>query len=116
MIVSFHNELDIRWRNDIQEWEMLSPLWCNIDERRVIIPKGFTHDLSSIPRILRSIIPQIGPQNRASVLHDYLYSNHEPRAYADRAFLAGMKFDGVGYFRRWTMYCAVRAAGWVKYV
>ena len=81
----------------------------------ITVPDGFRHDLSSIPRLFRSIIPQIGNQNRASVLHDYLYVM-EPewctRRIADAIFLEGMKADGVNWLRRNIMWAAVRAGGW----
>ena len=116
---AFHDELDLRWDTKVQEWQMLGPLRTTflLDGvvQMITVPVGFYHDLSSIPRVFRSIIPQIGNQNRASVLHDWLYvtePNWMSRKLADRLFLEGMKVDGVNWLRRNIMYAAVRAGGW----
>jgi hypothetical protein len=39
----------------------------------VTVPKGFTCDLTSIPRIFWSLLPPDGPYAFAAVIHDYLY-------------------------------------------
>lgn len=55
--------------------------YCYVDGRFFndgnvrIIPKGFVTDLSSIPKIFRSLISTSGKTKRASVVHDYLIRN-----------------------------------------
>lgn len=96
-------------------WLVLAPLVWD-DGRRITVPAMFETDLASIPRPLRNFFDVNDKTRRAAVLHDWLYSGQcVPRAEADRLFLRAMAADGVGWAQRWTMYCAVRAAGWRYY-
>lgn len=106
------------------DWVLVEPLavtWAAGDypgfpDNRIEVPAGFVNDLSSIPRAFRSIIPVVGLQNKPSVIHDYLYENRlGARDLADRFFLDAMRDVGVNWMRRWTMYWAVRAGGWVAW-
>ncbi len=110
--------VDLHWDNATGDWRLHKPIkaaWQNGGTAfHFEVPAGFHTDLSSIPRVFRSIIPQVGRQNRASILHDWAYEDGVPgmkRAQADRMFLDVMKFDGVGWLRRKIMYAAVRAFG-----
>lgn len=53
------------------------PLWWERhaigSDEMIIVPKGFTTDLASIPWFLQWFIPLSGRHNLAAVLHDYLY-------------------------------------------
>jgi len=83
------------------------------------IEESFTTDLASIPRVARSIIPQVGKHLQPAVVHDWCYEKSrtsEPmgltRAEADMLFLEGMKNPaGVWWLRRNIMYGAVRTFG-----
>ena len=98
------------------QWELLRPYSAVWDTGRIDVPAGFKTDLSSIPRIARSIIPQIGDQNGPSVIHDWCYRFHwETRALSDALFLAGMIFKAVNWLRRNIIYSAVRTGGWVTW-
>jgi len=81
-----------------------------------IIPVGFKTDFASIPRAARWLIPVNGKHRLAALVHDYRYQKAAiPRLGADLMFLAMMKEAGVGYVKRYAMYYAVRAFGWLHY-
>lgn len=94
-------------------------------EYRLIVPAGYRTDLSSIPRLARSIIPVVGRQNGPSVLHDYIYEpldndrpegEHQLQGWtkrdADALFLAACKAAGVNWLRRNIMWAAIRFGGY----
>ena len=67
-------------------------------------PRGMFTDLSSVPKLLWSLIGPIGPHLEASILHDYLYmgwtdfrtkARRQDWVFADTMFLAGMKTSKV---------------------
>ena len=81
---------------------------------RITINKGFDFDGASISKPLWSIIgsPFTGNYVRAALFHDGLYACCTlDRKLSDDIFLDLMKEDGVGYFKRYSMYLAVRAFG-----
>lgn len=87
----------------------------------ITAPRGFINDLASIPRLFQSLIPKVGRHRGAAVIHDWLYYKRGQyslrrkltRKQCDQVFLDGMKTANVWWLRRWTMYQAVRAGGWV---
>jgi len=98
------------------QWKLLRPYSAIWHWNRIDVPTGFVTDLASVPRIARSIIPQIGDQNGPSVVHDWCYRNHwKTRALSDGLFLASMRIAGVNWLRRNIIYSAVRAGGWVTW-
>ena len=85
---------------------------------RITINKGFDFDGASIPKPLWSIIgsPFTGNYVRAALFHDGLYACCTlDRKLSDEIFLDLMKEDGVGYFKRYSMYLAVRLFGSSSY-
>ena len=85
---------------------------------RITIDKGFDFDGASISKPLWSIIgsPFTGNYVRAALFHDGLYAGEVlDRKVCDDIFLDLMKEDGVGYFKRYSMYLAVRAFGYRAY-
>ena len=97
-------------------WELLKSYSAVWDGGRIEVPEGFQTDLASIPRIARSIIPQIGDQNGPSVIHDWCYRfRWKARPISDALFLATMKVKAVNWLRRNIIYAAVRAGGWVTW-
>ena len=107
------------------EWLLFSHLqyWTLVKGKPELIevPAGFRTDLASIPRLVRSFIPQNGRHRRAAVVHDYLYryagrqDHHWTRKQADDVFREAMEVDGVPGYRRFLMYSAVRSWGWNKW-
>ncbi len=52
-----------------------------------VVPKGFTTDGASVPRMLWVVFSPAGVLFQASVIHDHLYSNAiKTKSYADNAF------------------------------
>ena len=70
--------------------------------------------------VLAVLIQKLGRQNKAAVIHDAIYQDVVPgfrftRAEADQVFLDGMKDAGVGKFKRYVMYYAVRLGGFASW-
>jgi hypothetical protein len=82
---------------------------------KVTIPKGFITDFASTPRVLYSIFPPIGIYNKATLVHDYLYSKKceldVSRFNADLYFLQAMEVLGVKKWKRIIMFATVRLFG-----
>jgi len=81
----------------------------------VIIPEGFITDFASTPKLLYSVFPPIGIYNKATIVHDYLYSKEcsliISRLEADKYFLQAMAVLGVEKWRRSLVYFGVRLHG-----
>ena len=103
---------------DATNWKLLrsyTVLWTN---GGLTASVGFITDFASIPRIVRSIIPQMGNQNGPSIIHDLCYrmgGKYLSRAEADMLYLLAMKVAGVGWWKRNTIYLGVRSGGWVSW-
>lgn len=122
----FHGPLDLR-AVPPNKWKLLIQFTYTTvitnEPYLIVIPEGFINDLASIPRIFRSIVPQIGKHRGAAVVHDYLYSRKGKmkggvtltRKQCDKIFLEAMKVAGVRFTRRHVMYQAVRVGGWVLF-
>jgi len=117
--VSYSAEPRLTWHAVSRAWELTETfevVWKGhlSDPVRFSVEAGFITDLASIPRAVRSIIPQIGRHIQPSIVHDWCYESKTnlTREEADLLFLDGMKSVGVRWFRRQAMYRAVRAFGW----
>lgn len=75
----------------------------------IVVPKGMTTDLTSVPRFFRNIIGRVGPHLEAAIVHDWLYvawqlQDREPtRAdwkFANRVLYAGLKSAKVSWITR----------------
>ncbi len=78
------------------------------------IPKGFQTDGASIPRFAWRVIghPFESEYIEVFVEHDYDYQTGRiPRDVADQKMLDGLKAKGCGFFKRYTIYWAVRLFG-----
>ena len=76
----------------------------------IIVPKElFLTDLASIPKLVRWLYSPSGKYTRASIIHDFCYSQRDiKRKTADKIFRKCMKLDKVDFFTRWIFYFAVR--------
>lgn len=87
----------------------------------VTCKKGLVFDGASIPKSLWNKVgsPFTGNYTNAALIHDGLYKTHKTdKQTADSIFLDLMKVDKVGYFKRHTMYYAVKWFGkssWKSY-
>lgn len=101
-------------------WELLEDFYVRIDSESgdapwvVCIPKGFSTDLASVPRIPGAYLLFGNKARRSAILHDYLYSRRWPRETADLVFREAMKQE-VNTFSRYTMWLAVRIGGAAYY-
>lgn len=78
----------------------------------ITVPKGFTTDAASVPRLFWSFLPPLGRYTKAAVVHDYLYRTHlKTKEDADKIFLWLMEDLGVEKVRRIAMYYAVKLFG-----
>jgi hypothetical protein len=60
--------------NSINKYELLKTLKIELSNGKIItIPKGYTWDLSSVPRFLWWLLPPDGDFQIGALIHDYLY-------------------------------------------
>ena len=84
-------------------------------KRAINVPVGFVTDFASIPKFLW-FFPYWAKNNKASLLHDYLYYDHLlSRAEADQVFYEAMlvmfRHHKSGKLVAWVEYWAVRVFG-----
>lgn len=88
--------------------------------RYIIVPKGMTTDLTSVPRWARSIVGRVGPHLEACIVHDWLYiawqlQDREPTKadwkFANRVLYAGLKAAKVSWVVRTGIKIAMEAPG-----
>lgn len=99
-------------------WQLYTPLVyaSALLRRTVSVPKDFITDFASVPRIPGIWWIAGGMADEAAVIHDWMYNRKVgTRKIADKVFLEAMKASGVSFWRRYTMYAAVRALGWRYY-
>ena len=90
--------------------------YVNKEGEKIVVPKGFTTDLASVPWPASMIIPKSGRFNSAAVIHDYLYfSKLYTRQKADLIFYQAMQVLGVSFIKRWVMYHSVRTFSWMAW-
>ena len=113
--MSFQTELCLKVIGH-QAYEVTEPLVYDNGLLIIQVNPKFDFDGASIPRGLWSIVgsPMTDGYQRAGCLHDALYaSEYFDRQMCDDLFLEAMESDGVGYFKRYSMYWAVRSFGWM---
>jgi len=96
----------------------------------ITIPPGFVTDFCSVPHIPFAYLLFGGIGNKAGLVHDALYSDWGgitvvdieleleylyDRGWADNVLAAGLEACSVGWFKRGSMYAAVRTFGWQFY-
>ncbi len=103
---------------DGEMWELMEPFEYITKKNEVIkVPIGFLSDFASIPRFFyRMIGPPTGRYGPSAIVHDYLYHTKKyTRRKSDAIFLEAMGVLGVPWWKRRTMWLAVRAAGWLPW-
>ncbi len=117
MTVWYKGRTLLSWEDDATEFvveEAFDAYWNRAGNiTKIIIPRGFTTDLASVPRIFQSIIPKLGHHIRPAIVHDYCYEGFTnlTKKEADQMFLEGMKATKVSWLRRNAMWLAVRVGG-----
>lgn len=87
------------------------------NEIKVTAKAGLVYDMASIPRMFWRIIgsPYIGKYRRAATLHDALYASQGlgvlTKEQVDKLFLEIMEVEDVSWWKRNSMYYAVRWFG-----
>lgn len=85
-----------------------------VDNKLFTIKKGMITDLGSIPVHLRNILPRFGLETNGYVLHDFGYRTQPvktTRKYWDNVLFYQLKKDGIGYFKRYSIYWGLRLFG-----
>lgn len=81
---------------------------------RIEVPVGFETDFASVPKCFHWLLGSIEDYGKAAVIHDLLYQTQPvSRLEADAVFMGAMMVLGVSAWKRWVMYLALRAFGWV---
>lgn len=120
-MAGFITYLDIKVLGD-QYFEVRTPLVYTRGSQTISVNPGFDFDGASVPQVLWSfgLSPMTGGYQRAACLHDAMYSAEIfDREVCDKIFLEAMKSDNVSYFKRMSMYFAVRIFGkllWKKHI
>lgn len=104
-----------------KEFRILDPLIYQGARDRFEIPVGFVFDFASIPGWATWLFPKLGLWNKPAAVHDWLYVEQPyvlPSGFgrilrrdADGIFRRILREEGVGWWRRHTMYRAVRLGG-----
>lgn len=82
----------------------------------IVVPKGFCTDFASVPRFFWRLLPPWDKYGLAAIMHDWLYTKQTyPREVADTIFYEAMGDLNVPFWKRWTMYRAVRGFGWLAW-
>ena len=85
-------------------------------EEIIEVPKGFSTDFASVPRIFWWIISPIDKHAKAAVVHDYCYNIHyDTKDRCDDIFAEGMKVLGVKEWKIVCMYWAVLLFAWLSW-
>lgn len=108
----FKTELTVTHLIGTNSYRMKEPLVYE-GSLKFTVPTGFIFDGASVPKFLTGVLPRSGARyDRAACLHDWLYASRQTdRKTADNLFLEAMRSDGVGKFKSWIMYRAVRIFG-----
>lgn len=102
-------------------WRLISPLVYKSDKHGLInVPTAFRTDFASILNVAMAVFGRpSGEVALAAVVHDFLYSTKYTgsitRAEADEIFLEALEKSGVGWFKRYSFYAAVRVGGVLSY-
>lgn len=91
-------------------WRLAGPLIYRSEYlgRKIYIPKGFEHDLASVPKVVPNAIVDVanGPSRLPAVVHDYLCYSTIQEMYgisqrdADKVFREALEVCGVNWASR----------------
>lgn len=100
---------------DNLEFRLLEPFQFYVGEKEAphtiyTIPAGFVTDLTSVPRLLWSLLPPHGRYAKAAILHDWLVTQAPeiPRSQADDLFCEAMHVLKVPVWQAKLMHLAVK--------
>lgn len=112
-MITLNQPIVMQHPKDPDNWILVEDFRYKENDVVTTIPKGFVTDFASIPRVFWSVINPTELGDAGPIKHDWKYRNGiGTRAQADKAFLADMEDDGIGWWKRKTAYGMVRAFGW----
>lgn len=105
---------------DGKTWVLINSFGYEVGEEGsgdvVNVEIGFMTDFASIPRVFWIVLPKWGKYGNAAVVHDWLYwSQKRERNAADQIMLEAMGVLDVPIWKRFSIYWAVRAFGWIAW-
>lgn len=113
MQVKFQSELHVQKLHN-GKWLLTREFCFTVDGQLHCVPQGFETDFASVPRLPFTYLLAGNTSHEAAVIHDWMYADGFDREFADSAFLAALKEEGVVWWRRNLMWLAVRLGGsWV---
>jgi hypothetical protein len=113
----FKSPLMVKYQSD-SSWLLVDDFIfkSRLCEFPIVVPAGFETDFASVPRIPLAYLLAGDCAHEAAVIHDYLYrTGKADRKTADEVFLEAMEAQGIGAWRRYGMYWAVRLFGGSAY-
>jgi hypothetical protein len=63
----------LMWLLATRNWELTEDFYYNLNDKKYVIPKGFTFDGASIPKFLRTFFSPVGVLLIGGLVHDYAY-------------------------------------------
>lgn len=97
-----------------KRWQLIESFEYQGKTEVFAVPKDFTTDFASVPRVFVWLLPRYGRWTQAAVLHDYLWAlsrdNQFDKADADGIFNRALRELNVPFLRRWIIWTAVRWA------
>ncbi len=90
----------------------------HVDDKYMVVPRGFVTDLASIPRILWPIFwPDDYDSIASSILHDWHYccDAEIERKHADEIFYYGQLSRGASRLKAYIYYVGIRRIGWLYF-
>lgn len=102
------------------KWKLVKPfqfyyMFGDYKLYAVIVPENFITDFASTPKILYPLLPPVGIYNKATIVHDFLYSKQSKfqftRKVCDKVFLQALEVLSVPKWKRLLMFWGVRLFG-----
>ena len=119
MSACFFTPLDVTLLDEQKgEWILDSPFeyFSEIIGGKITVPKGFTTDFASVPRLPVVFLLYANRGRKAAVVHDYLYrTGKATRSICDAVFREALIADGESAGFAWSMWAGVRIGGAMKY-
>lgn len=111
----FLTTLDVKYQREGEPCLLNNPLVFESEILGVIsVPEGFPTDFASVPRIPIAYFLFGDTVHAPAVIHDYLYGNSSyPRVRCDAVFLEAMEAEDIVWWKRRSMWLAVRVFGWL---
>lgn len=112
----FETALVLRPSDDGRQWTTDAEFVYYSDKYGEIrVPKGFTCDLNSLPRLAWIVSPKTD-YPRSGLVHDWLYRGRKrPQKEADAIYREALQAEGLSATRAYTRWLALRVFGRFAY-